>query len=246
MSWSSPTRSPARLAVAPAERPLRAITMGFAPIGRLAGSSFSPPTAEKAAAVRASASTDRSTSAGPAPCSATIRDRRRADARSGVAAAGGSRQAGEAGHEASAASTSPSSSPTSRPSLLFGLWIGRGARTLADYIGRREKPPLVGRDDLDRRHRDQHGDLPLDSGLRLRPGPHLAADRRSASRSAAVAVALLLLPQYFRGEFLTSYEVLSRRFGGSTQQAASLALRRHPHARRRAPPLPHRARVCRR
>ncbi|MCB1008014.1 MAG: sodium:solute symporter [Acidobacteria bacterium] len=35
------------------------------------------------------------------------------------------------------------------------------------------------------------------------------------------AVAILLLPQYFRGEFYTAYEVLSRRFGGATQRVAS-------------------------
>ena len=36
------------------------------------------------------------------------------------------------------------------------------------------------------------------------------------------AVVWLLLPQYFRGQMFTAYEVLSQRFGGATKQAASL------------------------
>jgi SSS family solute:Na+ symporter len=35
-------------------------------------------------------------------------------------------------------------------------------------------------------------------------------------------VAFLLLPQYFKGNFYTAYEVLDQRFGGATKQAASL------------------------
>jgi SSS family transporter len=37
-----------------------------------------------------------------------------------------------------------------------------------------------------------------------------------------ILVALWMLPPYFRGSLLTSYEVLSERFGGATQQTASL------------------------
>lgn len=37
-----------------------------------------------------------------------------------------------------------------------------------------------------------------------------------------ILVAKLLLPLYFRGELFTSYEVLARRFGGTTQQLASV------------------------
>jgi SSS family transporter len=35
-------------------------------------------------------------------------------------------------------------------------------------------------------------------------------------------VAFLLLPQYFKGNFFTAYEVLDQRFGGATKQAASV------------------------
>jgi len=35
-------------------------------------------------------------------------------------------------------------------------------------------------------------------------------------------VSFLLLPQYFKGNFFTAYEVLDKRFGGATKQAASL------------------------
>jgi SSS family transporter len=37
-----------------------------------------------------------------------------------------------------------------------------------------------------------------------------------------VAVVVLLLPQYFKGEYFTAYELLQSRFGGATKQAASL------------------------
>ena len=37
-----------------------------------------------------------------------------------------------------------------------------------------------------------------------------------------VAVSVILLPQYFRGQLYTAYEVLNQRFGGTAQRAASL------------------------
>src|SRR3954465_1105300 len=39
---------------------------------------------------------------------------------------------------------------------------------------------------------------------------------------ARVVVAFVLLPAYFKGEIYTAYQVLERRFGGSTQKAASV------------------------
>jgi solute:Na+ symporter, SSS family len=39
---------------------------------------------------------------------------------------------------------------------------------------------------------------------------------------ARFVVAFVLLPAYFKGEIFTAYQVLERRFGGSTQKAASL------------------------
>ena len=39
---------------------------------------------------------------------------------------------------------------------------------------------------------------------------------------ARVVVAFVLLPLYFKGEIFTAYQVLERRFGGSTQKAASV------------------------
>src|SRR4051812_6892668 len=39
---------------------------------------------------------------------------------------------------------------------------------------------------------------------------------------ARVVVAVVLLPAYFKGEIFTAYQVLERRFGGSTQKAASV------------------------
>jgi solute:Na+ symporter, SSS family len=39
---------------------------------------------------------------------------------------------------------------------------------------------------------------------------------------ARIVVAVVLLPAYFKGEIFTAYQVLERRFGGSTQKAASI------------------------
>jgi SSS family solute:Na+ symporter len=105
--------------------------------------------------------------------------------------------------------------------VLFGLWVGRGQRGAADYM-------LGGRD------------LPW-WGLLLSivatetstvtflsiPGFAFTRDFTWIQLAAGMLigrllVVALLLPHYFSGEYFTAYDVLHRRFGGATAQAASL------------------------
>jgi SSS family solute:Na+ symporter len=104
---------------------------------------------------------------------------------------------------------------------LFGLWAGRGARTLADYSAAgRDLPWWVVMISIVATETSTVTFLSI-------PGFAFGRDLTWLQIALGFAagrclVALWMLPQYFRGNFLTSYEVLARRFGGSTQQAASL------------------------
>jgi Na+/proline symporter len=104
---------------------------------------------------------------------------------------------------------------------LFGLWAGRGARTLADYsAASRNLPWWVVMISIVATETSTVTFLSI-------PGFAFGRDLTWLQIAIGFAagrclVALWMLPQYFRGNFLTSYEVLAERFGGSTQQAASL------------------------
>jgi solute:Na+ symporter, SSS family len=104
---------------------------------------------------------------------------------------------------------------------LFGLWAGHGARTLADYCaGGRNLPWWVVMVSIVATETSTVTFLSI-------PGFAFARDltwMQIALGFAAgrILVALWMLPQYFRGSLLTSYEVLAARFGGSTQQVAAL------------------------
>ena len=108
--------------------------------------------------------------------------------------------------------------------LLLGLWVGRGKRDLNTYL-------LGGRD------------LPWWAIL----GSIVATETSTATFLSVPGVAFaketgdlrflqlamgyivgrtiivfLLLPQYFRGQLFTAYQVLEERFGGATKQTASI------------------------
>jgi SSS family solute:Na+ symporter len=105
--------------------------------------------------------------------------------------------------------------------VAFGLWIGRGQRGAADYmLGGRDLPwwtlllSIVATET---------------STVTFLSIPGFAFTRDFTwiqlgfgfliGRLLVIAV---LLPQYFAGECYTAYDVLHRRFGGATAQAASL------------------------
>lgn len=102
----------------------------------------------------------------------------------------------------------------------FGIFMGRGSRSAAQYmVGNREVPwwlilfSIISTET---------------SAVTFLSIPGFAYSRDMTWLQipigfliGRIVVARLLLPQYFRGELFTSYEVLARRFGGHTQQLAS-------------------------
>ncbi len=106
---------------------------------------------------------------------------------------------------------------------LIGVWVGRGQRSLDDYLlGGRELPwwavlgSIVATETSTATflsvpglaYKTDGGDLRF---LQLPLGFFVGR----------VLVAALLLPQYFRGELFTAYQVLEQRFGGATKITAS-------------------------
>ena len=64
---------------------------------------------------------------------------------------------------------------------------------------------------------------------------------RAATSSAALLVSVLFIPAYFRGDLVTSYELLQRRFGPRVKNLSAVHLPHHALARRRHPPVRDRA-----
>jgi solute:Na+ symporter, SSS family len=103
----------------------------------------------------------------------------------------------------------------------LGLWLGRGARDVAEYaVGGRDLPWWLILFSI----------LATEtSSVTFLSIPGFAYERDFTWLQIALgfligrfAVAFLLLPEYFRGTLFTSYEVLHRRFGGATKQTASV------------------------
>lgn len=104
--------------------------------------------------------------------------------------------------------------------VALGVAVGRGHRSFADYIvGGRSRPwwlilfSIVATET---------------STVTFLSIPGFAFSRDLTWLQIALgfligrfAVALLFLPQYFKGSLYTAYEVLHRRFGGATRQTAS-------------------------
>jgi solute:Na+ symporter, SSS family len=104
--------------------------------------------------------------------------------------------------------------------VALGAWLGRGARDVAEYaVGSRDLPWWLILFSI----------LATEtSSVTFLSIPGFAYERDFTWLQIAVGfligrfvVAALLLPEYFRGSLFTAYEVLHRRFGGATRQAAS-------------------------
>jgi SSS family solute:Na+ symporter len=105
--------------------------------------------------------------------------------------------------------------------VLLGVWLGRGARDVAEYaVGSRDLPwwlilfSIIATET---------------SSVTFLSIPGFAYERDFTWLQIALGfligrfvVAFLLLPEYFRGTLFTAYEVLDRRFGGATKRTASV------------------------
>lgn len=108
--------------------------------------------------------------------------------------------------------------------VALGLWLGRGQRDLADYLlGDRNLPWWAVLLSIVATETSTVTFLSV-PGLAFNPqgGNFTFLQLAIGLIVGRFAVIFLLLPQYFRGDLFTAYEVLHRRFGGSTRRAASL------------------------
>jgi SSS family transporter len=105
--------------------------------------------------------------------------------------------------------------------VLFGLWMGRSQRGIADYLlGDRSLPAWLVLLSIVATETSTATFLSV-------PGLSYSGNMTFLQLSfgyilGRYAVVWLLLPLYFRGQLFTAYQVLSDRFGGATKQAASL------------------------
>lgn len=107
--------------------------------------------------------------------------------------------------------------------IALGIWVGRGQKNLNDYLlGDRNLPWWAVLGSIVATETSTATVLSV-------PGFAFAANGDMRFLQLAIGyilgrilVAWILLPQYFRGELFTSYEVLSIRFGAATKSLASL------------------------
>ena len=108
--------------------------------------------------------------------------------------------------------------------LSLGLWVGRGTGDLSDYLlGGRRLPwwALLGSIVATETSTVTFLSVP---GLAFNPA---GGDLRFLQLALGFVIGrfvivALLLPQFFRGNMFTSYQVLHRRFGGATKRVSSL------------------------
>ncbi|HEX4954956.1 MAG TPA: sodium:solute symporter [Thermoanaerobaculia bacterium] len=104
--------------------------------------------------------------------------------------------------------------------VVLGLWMGRGSRSVSDYVvGDRHQPWWLILGSIVATETSTVTFLSI-------PGFAYSRDLTWLQLplgflAGRFAVAWLLLPRYFQGSILTSYEVLRERFGGATQRVAS-------------------------
>ena len=105
--------------------------------------------------------------------------------------------------------------------VALGTWVGRATRSAADFmLGGRDLPWWVILFSIVATETSTVTFLSI-------PGFAFGQDMTWLQIAIGFligrfVVSFLLLPQYFKGNFFTAYEVLDQRFGGATKQAASL------------------------
>lgn len=108
--------------------------------------------------------------------------------------------------------------------VLFGMWMGRRQRDLTSYLlGGRNLPWWGVLLSIVATETSTVTFLSI-PGLAFNPkdGNLLFLQLAIGYILGRFLIVFLFLPQYFRGELFTAYQVLDRRFGGATKQAASL------------------------
>ena len=104
--------------------------------------------------------------------------------------------------------------------VALGIWVGRGARNLADYaVGGRDRSWWLIMFSIVATETSTVTFLSI-------PGFAFGRDMTWLQLPLGFVlgrfvVGLVLLPQYFRGEMFTAYQVLHQRFGEATERAAS-------------------------
>lgn len=105
--------------------------------------------------------------------------------------------------------------------VLLGLWMGRHQRSAADYmLGERNVPWWLILFSIVATETSTVTFLSIPGFAWQRDFTWLQLPLGFVV--GRVLVVLLLLPQYFQGEYFTAYQLLQGRFGGATKQAASL------------------------
>lgn len=108
--------------------------------------------------------------------------------------------------------------------VAFGLWVGRKQEGAADYfLGDRDLPWWAVLFSIVATETSTVTFLSI-PGTSYNPngGNFTFLQLAFGYVIGRFLIVRLFLPEYFRGQFLTAYEVLNRRFGGALQQTASL------------------------
>lgn len=107
--------------------------------------------------------------------------------------------------------------------VLFGLWMGRGNRTLSDYtVGGRNVPWWAVLFSIVATETSTVTFLSVPGIVFGDPGNLTWLQLPMGYIAGRLIVVGLLLPHYFRGQLFTAYEVLEQRFGGATKRVASV------------------------
>ena len=107
--------------------------------------------------------------------------------------------------------------------VAFGLWIGRGQKDLNSYLlGGRDLPWYAVLGSIVATETSTATFLSVPGIAYAAGGDFRFLQLAFGFLLGRVLVTLLLLPQYFKGNMYTAYEVLNVRFGGATKQAASV------------------------
>ncbi len=106
---------------------------------------------------------------------------------------------------------------------LLGMWIGRSNRNVSDYLlGNRNLPwwAVLGSIVATETSTATFLSVP---GLAFAQGGNFGFLQLALGFIIGrILISIFLLPQYFKGQLFTAYEVLHKRFGGLTQRTASL------------------------